>query len=195
MEEEAKYCVYMHKNKINSKVYIGQTKNYKKRCTPGNYDSQYRFGKAIQKYGWDNFDHYILKESLTQEEANYWEKYYIKYYQSTNSEFGYNMAEGGAYSVILSGENNPFFGHKHTEEALEIMKEKKYGGNNPNAKEVVCLNTGEVFPSCREASEWCNIPRQNINRCAKGGRPTAGKHPSTGEKLRWRYKEDENRSH
>ena len=72
-----------------------------------------------------------------------------------------------------------------------IMKQKKYGGNNPNAKPVKCITTGEIFPSCREASDWCGISRQNINRCAKGGRPTAGKHPITNEKLEWRYIEDE----
>ena len=25
MEEEKKYCIYMHKNTINGKVYVGQT--------------------------------------------------------------------------------------------------------------------------------------------------------------------------
>jgi hypothetical protein len=70
------------------------------------------------------------------------------------------------------------------------MKAKKYGGNNPNAKAVKCLTTGEIFPSCREASDWCKIPRQNIHRCCKGGRPSAGKHPETGEKLVWKYLED-----
>lgn len=39
--------------------------------------------------------------------------------------------------------------------------------------------------------DWCGIARQNIQRCARGGRPTAGKHPKTGEKLKWRYIADE----
>jgi hypothetical protein len=36
------------------------------------------FGKAIQKYGWENFSHEILAEKLTQSEANELEKYYIE---------------------------------------------------------------------------------------------------------------------
>lgn len=48
----------MHKNKINNKVYIGQThQTLKERW--GKNGSGYRtsphFYHAIQKYGWDNF--------------------------------------------------------------------------------------------------------------------------------------------
>ena len=185
------YIVYIHTNNINKKVYIGQTKNYKKRCVPCNYKGSTYFYNAIQKYGWNNFTHSILKDNLSQEEANYWEQYYIKKYNSTNSNYGYNITDGGDKPPILKGEKNGFYGKKHSEESLQIMKQKKHGGNNPIAKQVRCLNTNEIFPSCREASDWCGIARQNINRCAKGGRPTAGKHPETGEKLKWRYIEDE----
>ena len=108
-----------------------------------------------------------------------------------NPNYGYNMNEGGSFPINVDGECNPFYGKKHSEESLTIMKAKKYGGNNPMAKAVRCLNTQEVFPSCREASDWCGIARQNIQRCCRGGRPTAGKHPITKEKLKWRYIEDE----
>lgn len=184
--------VYKHTNKINGKVYIGQTGNYNKRCTPGNYKGCIHFYYAIQKYGWDNFDHVFLKTNLTQEEADYWECYFIKLYQSTNPLYGYNISEGGGHKNVLSGEKNGFYGKQHTPENIEIMKQKKYGGNNPGAKAVQCITTGEIFSSCREASDWCGISRQNISRCARGERPTAGKHPITNEKLEWRYIEDEN---
>ena len=186
-----KIVVYMHLNNINKKMYIGQTKDIKKRWIPSRYKNSPFFYSAILKYGLDNFSHTILKENLSQEEANYWEKYYIQKYSTTNENFGYNLAEGGAHSRVLVGKNNGFYGKKHTEESLKIMKEKKKGGNNPTAKKVRCLNTNEVFPSCREASDWCGISRQNIQRCCRGGRPSAGKHPITKEPLKWRYVEDE----
>jgi hypothetical protein len=183
--------VYMHRNKINNKIYIGQTCNIKKRWAVSSYIGSNFFYSALQKYGWDNFDHIILKEKLTPEEADYWEIYFIEKYKTTNSEFGYNISEGGKQKCILKGKNNPFYGKHHSKETLKKLKDKKKGGNNPSAKAVRCLNTNEIFPSCREAADWCYIPRQNINRCCRGGRPTAGKHPVTGEKLKWRYVEDE----
>ena len=183
--------VYKHTNKINNKVYIGQTNNYSKRCSPCNYTGSTYFYHAIEKYSWDNFQHEFLKTNLTQEEADYWECYFIKKYQSTNPQYGYNMCEGGNHKTILYGEKNGFYGKQHTSENIKIMKQKKYGGNNPNAKKIKCITTGEVFPSCREASDWCGIARQNISRCARGERPTAGKHPITKEKLKWSYVEYE----
>ena len=101
------------------------------------------------------------------------------------------MCEGGNHKTILCGEKNGFYGKQHTSENIKIMKQKKHGGNNPNAKKIKCITTGEVFPSCREASDWCGIARQNISRCARGERPTAGKHPITKEKLKWSYVEYE----
>lgn len=183
--------VYKHTNKTNGKVYIGQTKDCQSRWKPSSYVGSPYFYHAIQKYGWNNFQHEFLKTNLTQEEADYWERYFIKKYQSTNPQYGYNICEGGEHKVALHGELNGFYGKQHTAASIDIMKQKKYGGNNPNAKPVQCITTGEIFPSCREASDWCGIARQNINRCASGGRPTAGKHPITKEKLEWRYVENE----
>lgn len=190
IEEKNIHIVYMHYNLINGKRYIGQTKNIKKRWHPNAYKGSREFYYAIQKYGWENFNHIILKDQLTQKEANYWEKYYIDLYKTINPEYGYNLLDGSSQNPILFGENNGFFQKKHTEESIKIMKEKKYGGNNPMAKKIECLTTGEIFPSCREASDWCGISRQNIQRCARGGRPTAGKHPKTKEKLKWRFIDD-----
>ena len=64
--------IYLHKNKINNKVYIGQTKcvNPNNRWRNGTHYENTLFGKAIQKYGWDNFEHIILENNIeTQEEA------------------------------------------------------------------------------------------------------------------------------
>lgn len=66
------YCVYKHTNKINNKVYIGQTMNVQDRWS--RQGSRYKgctyFFHAIKKYGWDNFLHEILEDNLTNKEAN-----------------------------------------------------------------------------------------------------------------------------
>lgn len=92
------YCVYMHKNKINGKVYIGITGNIpEQRWRNGEgYNYNTHFYNAIQKYGWDEgFDHIILFKNMTKEEAEQKEIDLIKYYDSTNENKGYNMQKGG----------------------------------------------------------------------------------------------------
>lgn len=94
MINQEKYCVYIHKNKINSKAYIGITKRpVKQRWQNGKgYCRQPKFYNAIIKYGWDNFEHIILEENiLNEEEALKKESYYIKLYNSI--ENGYNVLE------------------------------------------------------------------------------------------------------
>ena len=175
--------IYKHTSPFG-KSYIGQTKNYKKRCTPGNYKSSPYFYSAIQKYGWENFEHEILEECSTQEEADKKEIFYISKYKTTNQNFGYNISEGGGNKVILKGVNNPFYGKHHSEKTKQKLSEQH---KHMHTKAVECINTGEIFESARIAAEWCGITKQGIQRCCSGGRPTAGKHPATKEKLKWRY--------
>lgn len=88
------YCIYKH-TLPNGKVYIGQTCHPQQRWRPSSYVNNCLFHRAILKYGWENITHEILKDNLTLEEANEAEKYYIKKYQSTNIDYGYNLRDGG----------------------------------------------------------------------------------------------------
>lgn len=92
------YTVYQHKNKINGKRYFGITSRKPEErwgCNGRNYKSSPHFYSAIQKYGWDNFEHLILYEELTKEEACSKEKELIKQYDATNRNLGYNSTTGG----------------------------------------------------------------------------------------------------
>ena len=139
---ECNYKVYMHKNKINGKIYIGQTcQEPERRWMNGEgYKTQSLFYNAIKKYGWDNFEHIVLFENLTLEEANTIEERLIEKYQTTDREFGYNRKYGGdnrrvnmdtrklmkAHHADFAGENNPHYGKRHTEETkLKISRIKK----------------------------------------------------------------------
>lgn len=98
MEE---YTVYKHVNKINGKVYVGLTNNVKRRWRNSGYfykGSPY-FKHAIDKYGWDNFEHEILFEHLTEEEAKQKETEMVLYYRSNEPEYGYNLTNGGDLNV------------------------------------------------------------------------------------------------
>jgi len=92
------YTVYLHKNKINNKIYIGITSQMPEQrwgSNGRNYKSSPHFYSAIQKYGWDNFEHKILFTNLTKEEACLKEQELIKKYNSTNRAYGYNSTSGG----------------------------------------------------------------------------------------------------
>lgn len=124
------YKIYVHVNKINGKVYIGQTCQDIKRRFGTNgmyYKNSVYFYKAIQKYGWDNFKHIVLIERLTQQESNILEEYLICKYQSNNSKFGYNLKSGGLNNTQ----------HKFTK--LKISKSHKgkfCGDENGRSKRV-----------------------------------------------------------
>lgn len=96
------YIVYQHKNKINGKVYIGITaRKPEARWKNGEgYKSSPHFYSAIQRYGWDNFEHNILFTNLTKEEACKKEQELIKQYNSMNRDFGYNSTSGGDIFVM-----------------------------------------------------------------------------------------------
>lgn len=187
------YCVYMHRNKINNKVYIGQTCNIKVRWHPISYKGSSYFYNAIEKYGWDNFEHIILIDNLSLEEANQKEKYFIKIYESTNRNKGYNLKTGGNNGYQLSKEtrqkirlSNQLYAKNNLDKLLirlEKMHEKA-------RKKVICLNNNKIFNSQLEAANYAGLKNSTpISRCCKGERKTAGKHPISGERLIWKFYE------
>lgn len=92
------YTVYVHINKVNGKRYYGQTKRkvtYRWNGGKGYKKNQPAFYNAIQKYGWDGFEHIIIAEGLTLEEANELETRLIAQHKTFRSENGYNILYGG----------------------------------------------------------------------------------------------------
>lgn len=83
-------------------------------------------------------------------------------------------------SERFSGEGNPMYG----------KGDRQRGENNPSAKAVICLNTGEVFETVTKASEWCNGSLSGIGKVCNGKQKHSGTHPETGEKLSWKFYEN-----
>lgn len=68
--------------------------------------------------------------------------------------------------------------------------EKITGDKNPNSKKVVNLETGKIFYTIKEASEWAGLKSvSSIGQCCKGKQKTAGIHPVTKERLTWSFVE------
>lgn len=97
--------VYMFKNNIDDKVYIGETSRLRRRlrdhldCVKKHKinpeKTQQVIHKAIAKHGIDNFTFYILESFYTPEEALKAEPEYIKLYKSNCYKYGYNSTPGG----------------------------------------------------------------------------------------------------
>ena len=138
------YKIYIHKNKTNGKIYVGQTgvKWLSSRWRKGEaYYKNPEFYSDILKYGWDNFEHIILEKCGSKEEAHNREIYYIDFYKSNNSEFGYNLTTGGQKNTKLNdvvkerqsqsklGEKNPMkkhtFTNQHRKRLSNSLKGKK----------------------------------------------------------------------
>ena len=93
-DEPLNYCVYAHVNKQNGKMYVGITNNVKIRWqgNGSSYKHSKKFWNAIEKYGWDNFNHIVLIEGVSREMAHIIECELIKKYDLL--ELGYNKSPG-----------------------------------------------------------------------------------------------------
>lgn len=135
--------IYKYTNKINNKVYIGQTsQTVKDRAGKDGrgYLTSRRFYNAIQKYGWANFQCDILYEHLSEEEADKIERELIERYKSTDENYGYNLQTGGVKNHTQSEETKQKIGkansialqgHHWSEERRQLMSEKFSGTGNP----------------------------------------------------------------
>lgn len=161
---EKKYFIYKHTNKINGKVYIGQTcQKPEKRWQNGlsAYSHNQHFYNAIKKYGWNNFEHEILLENLTQKEMEYWEDYYIEFYESRNPEKGYNIMKGGKKSPFQELWENQSFREKISQQQSELMKERLKDPKERERLKQISIKNWEDHPERKEEyskrmKEWLN---------------------------------------
>ena len=103
------------------KYYVGITKQSIIRRWRNNGMGYYSqpFYKAIKKYGWDNIEHYVIAEHLTEHEAQEFEKTLIKNLgcNINKDKFGYNVSDGGDIRT----------GYKHSEETKRKISESNKG--------------------------------------------------------------------
>ena len=95
--------IYKVTNKVNGKVYIGQSVDISRRwCEHMNAKDDIYFHKAIQKYGVENFEWEVI-EQCKKKDLDERESYWIEYYDSFNK--GYNCTKGGEGAP--GGKDNP----------------------------------------------------------------------------------------
>lgn len=196
--------IYKATNKINGKLYIGQTvRALDVRIAEHKRHKNTPFDKAVQVYGADNFDFEVIDTAETIDELNRKEKYWVNYYNAFGKN-GYNACEGGGNTVGYhhteeskkkmsvahkgkwDGQNNPFYGKKHNAETKAKMSASRAGRiitdewrkhlseSSPYKVRVHNIETDEIFNSIKEAADKYNIKPTHITRVCRGRRKSSG---------------------
>jgi group I intron endonuclease len=103
MYKEMMFHIYCYENKMNGKIYIGQTNNIVKRKSSHITDirGNMPIDKAIRKYGIQNFDFNVLKIVDTHFEADQEEIFWIAEMRRILGENNvYNISDGGTTGML-----------------------------------------------------------------------------------------------
>lgn len=147
------FYIYTIHNILNNKIYVGKSKNPKKRwqkhlkvASGKRQKEKFYIHRAITKDGADNFVFSIIQKFETEQDGNLAETYWIKYFNSRNIKFGYNLTAGGegVSGRVMSEATKQKIrekstGRKHTEEALISMT-----GNNNHSSKLTSKYVSEI---------------------------------------------------
>lgn len=142
--------IYKWTNKINGKIYIGQTIDLEKRKKQFLYLKKRYGGKIIndtrKKYNSKDCWSYEVLEYCQPDELNEKEIYYIDLYNSTDRKIGYNNTIGGDGSIGYVwtdeakrkvSEGLKLHHHIWTNEERKAFGDAQRGEKNPNYKRVM----------------------------------------------------------
>lgn len=95
------FFLYCYENKINGKVYVGQTNDLNRRDNEHSNHEKLVVDRAIKKYGRENFDLWTFSVAETQEQADQSEIYWIAYMrQAIGNKNVYNVSDGGEHGMV-----------------------------------------------------------------------------------------------
>lgn len=158
--------IYKITNKINNKVYIGQTNQTLKTRFNQHFNTTTHISlikRAMEKYGKENF---TIESLYYGEDYNAKEKEYILFYRSNNKDFGYNLSNGGEEPPRFYGDESPFaiYNEEWFLETLDLLKNldfemkdiaKKQGCNKTTLSRI---NVGKI-----RKQENLNYPIRKTN--------------------------------
>ena len=167
--------IYIIKNTVNNKVYIGQTRTsveqrWKEHLRHAQYGEQV-INRAMKKYGTDKF--YIeTLEICNLKVLDYREMYYIDLYDSTDKSKGYNISIGGSTPrfkrkiLSISDLVDLYINKKFTlEEIAEKFKVSRY------IIRTELENAGIIIRNRHESNiKFSNIPIEVLKKCLTLGK-------------------------
>lgn len=174
-----KIAIYIRRNIINGKSYVGQSVDPWGRWYSENYEKSV-LGRAISKYGKDTFDSKVLFWVYSQEAANWWERYLIQLHDTLAPD-GYNVRDGGS-------QGNSFAGKSATEMAVingkksQAMSGKNHWswGKNLSEEHRAKIGTGNTGkkPSIEQRAKMSEATRgkkKSAEHCRKISQARRGK--------------------
>lgn len=198
-------------------MYVGQTVHgdnpkIRWRSDGKGYGDNTYFGKAIKKYGWENFEHEVIANNLTADEADKFERLLIEKLDTMNENYGYNLVSGGSNGKTvsfqtrqklseamkgrfvgkdnpnygnhkISGKNNGFYGKTHSKETIERFSETK------TKRYVWCFELDQLFFGANKAEAQIGVCSSDIGKVCNKKKKSAGKHPETNAELHWCFVE------
>ena len=149
-------CIYMLKNKVNGKIYIGQTvdyfrrmNEYKNRKSSKEKSSNYTIMQAIEKYGFDNFECSILIKCKKDELTEY-EMHFISKYKSYMKKYGYNSfhlknRRGNKQTLNKSTKSKMSKSHAGLTESSETKRKKSNKVYAIKDNEFIISDSGKLL--------------------------------------------------
>ena len=137
--------IYLTKNLITDKIYIGQKKS-KKFLGKSYLGSGKYLREAVTKYGKENFVVSILCECDSADELNLKEIEYIEKYNSTDYSIGYNISHGGAVPSGIPAWNKGLVGAQSMSDEARTKMSKSHKGHittDETKNKISISNTGK----------------------------------------------------
>lgn len=186
--------IYCHKNKITGKCYVGQTR-YTLEGRIGtrpelSYQNNKSFSSDIVKYGWDNFESFVLENVDDNNTLNDRETYWINKIKEENA----------LYNKHATGTNNakstPLVSNRISSKDIEIVVEKfneglsireiqQYVGLSILSIKKILLDFGYKIPDVGNLGSFTKFLKEERERFITSIRcPVCGKHYSPSHDMR-----------
>ena len=190
--------IYKVTNKINNKVYIGQTiqtlsqrrnKHYYKANNEANINTH--FINALRKYSKESFSWEIIDQANNQQELDSKEKYWIQYYNSIND--GYNTKDGGETIIVTdkfleSCGSHPFYAFDLKGNKLgEFLNQREFARDHKMSKgDIYKMLKNQLYYSngviCIDKDSFTQQRLKDCIKVAKGKTtPCIARKIETGE--------------
>lgn len=179
------YTIYLRRNKVNGKCYVGQTGDFKRReynwrCLKYYYTNDHICNDRA-KYGLDNFTVEVLATTDNREEALEFEQRFIRDY-NTLWPNGYNLDSGGVKGKKISdvskqkmseskkGKPSPMKGKHLSNEAKLKISEALKGKPSPMYGKHQSNGTRQKISEANKGKHRSDEIKQKISKAKKGKR-------------------------
>ena len=188
--------IYIVKNKITKKIYVGQTRDFgqrvrqhKNRLRREKCKTYNKLYPAVKKYGISTFE-FIFIEACSISQLNEREIYWIKQYRSFKN--GYNATPGGHASISYwKGKKRDIATRKKISKSLTgkratvahrkkisegIKRNYRLFGTKRNlpTKKVICIELNKVFNSMQEGAQFIGRHPSAISKVIHGVKKRTG---------------------